>query len=43
MTYDHYFKQRMPMCESKLKKILAKNANLINSLDQNKFHLLVRK
>ena len=32
MTYDHYLKQKLPMCEVKLNQILAKNPRLVYHL-----------
>ena len=40
MTYDYYLKQTLPMCESKLNQILAKNPRLIyriNSCSSNPY------
>ena len=41
--YKHYIDQPMSMCERKIKMIFAKNPHLINSLDRNKNHPLIRK
>ena len=35
--------QPMSMCERKIKMNIAKNPRLINSLDRNKNHPLIRK
>ena len=43
MTYYHYLIQPMNMCEKKTNMIIAKNPHLINSLDRNKNHPLIRK
>ena len=43
MTYEYYIKQPMPALELRLNMIIAKNPELINSLDRNKNHPLIRK
>ena len=43
MTYKHYLKQPMHMCEIKLNEISAKNPSLINSLIRFHNHPLIRK
>ena len=43
MTYKHFINQPMSMCDRRLNLILAENPHLINSLDRNKNHPLVRK
>ena len=43
MTYQHYICQPMSMCERQINMNLAKNPQLINSLDRNKNHHLIRK
>ena len=43
VTYEHYINQPMSMCERKTNMIIARNPQLINSLDRNKNHPLVRK
>ena len=43
MTYELYNSQRMSMCERKLSLNIARNPHLINSLDRNKNHSLIRK
>ena len=42
MTYEHYLNQPNSMLEWKLNEMLAKNPHLINSLDRNKNHPLIR-
>ena len=39
MTYEHYVNQPMQSVDLRLNMIVAKNPQLINSLDQNKNHL----
>ena len=34
MTYEDQLKQRMPLCETELNHIFAKNARLINCLNR---------
>ena len=43
MTYEYYIKNTMPMVEKRINFIIAKNPKLINSLDRNKNHPLIRK
>ena len=43
MKYEHYMNQPKSMCERKINMIIAKNLQLINSLDRNKNHPLIRK
>ena len=43
MTYEYYMDQPMSMCEKKINKNIAKNPQLINSLDRNKNHPLIKK
>ena len=43
MTYDHYIKIPKPMLEWTIIKKLAKNSELISSLDRDKNHPLIRK
>ena len=43
MSYKHYINQPMPMLERRINMIIAKNPQLINSLDRNKNHPLIRK
>ena len=43
MTYEHYINQPMHMCEREINMNIAKNPELINSLDRNKNHPLSRK
>ena len=43
MTYEHYMNQPMHMCERNINMNFAKNPELINSLDQNRNHPLIRK
>ena len=43
MTYKYYINQPMSMCERKINMNIAKNPHLINSLDRNKNHPLIRK
>ena len=42
MTYEYYIKQPMCMLERRINMIIAKNPQLINSLDRNKSHPLIR-
>ena len=41
MTYKHYLKQPMSMCERKLNMIIAKNPTLLNSLKRYHNHPLI--
>ena len=43
MTYEKYINQIMSMCQRKINMIIARNPQLINSIDRNKNHLLIRK
>ena len=43
MTHKYYLKQPKPMCEIKLYEIIAKNPKLINCLNRNICHALIRK
>ena len=43
MTYESYFNQPMQAIELRLNMIIAKNPQLINALDRNKNHPLIRK
>ena len=43
MTYEHYINEPMHMCERKINLKVARNPQLINSLDRNKNHPLIRK
>ena len=43
MTYEHYMNQPMHMCERKKNVNIAKNPQLINLLDRNEKHPLIRK
>ena len=43
VTYDYYINQSMSMCERKINMNIARNSQLINSLDRNKNHPLIRK
>ena len=43
MSYKHYMDQQMSMCERKKNMNFARNPQLINSLDRNKNHPLIRK
>ena len=43
MTYKHYINQPRSMCERKINLNIAKNPHLMNSLDRNKNHPLIRK
>ena len=42
-TYEYYLKQPKPMCEIKINEIIAKNPKLINCLNGNFYHPLIRK
>ena len=42
MTCDNYFYNPMHMVERRLNMIIARNPHLINSLDRNKNHHLIR-
>ena len=43
MTLIYYVKQPKPMCETKLFEIIARNPKLINCLNRNNCHSLIRK
>ena len=43
MTHKYYLKQPKPMCERKLNEIIAKNSKLINCVNRNICHPLIRK
>ena len=43
MSYEYYISNPMPMVERRINFIIAKNPQLINSLDRNKNHPLIRK
>ena len=43
MAYECYINQPMQAIEIKLNVIIAKNPQLVNSLDQNKSHPPIRK
>ena len=43
ITYENYIKNPMPMVERRINFLIAKNPKLINSLDRNTNHLLIRK
>ena len=43
MTYEFFTNQPMSMCERKINMNIARNPHLINSLDRNKNHPLIRK
>ena len=43
MSYEHYINQLLSMCEGKVNFNFARNPKLINSLDHNKNHPLIRK
>ena len=43
MTYENYINQPMSMCETKINMIFARNPHLINSLNRNKNHPLIRQ
>ena len=42
MTYEYFIKQPMRMCERMINMNIAKNPQLINLLDRNKNHPLIR-
>ena len=42
MTCEYYINQPMSMCERKMNMNIAKSPQLINSLDRNKNHPLIR-
>ena len=43
MAYEYYINNPMPMVERWINFIIAKNPQLINSLNRNKNHPLIRK
>ena len=43
MTYERYLKQPKSMCEIKLNELIARNPKLINCLNRNISHPLIRK
>ena len=43
ITYESYMNNPMSMCERKINLNIAKKPQLINSLDRNKNHPLIRK
>ena len=43
MTYEHYINQPMSMCERQTNMNFARNPKMINSLDRNINHPLIRK
>ena len=43
MTYEHYMNQAMQSIELGIIVVIAKNPQLINSLDRNKNHPLIGK
>ena len=43
MIYENCMNQPMHMCERKINMEIAQNPQLINSLDRNKNHALIRK
>ena len=43
MSYKHYINQPMSMLERRINFIIARNPQLINSLDRNKNHPLINK
>ena len=43
MTYENYINQPTQGIELKINMVIAKNPQLINSLDRNKNHFLIRK
>ena len=43
MTYEHYINQPMSMCERKKNMRNARKPQLMNLLDRNKNHPLIRK
>ena len=43
MSFKHYVDQPMSMCERKINMNVAENPELINSLDRDKNHPLIRK
>ena len=43
MTYKYYLTYPMPMIERRINFIINKNPELLNSIDRNKNHPLIRK
>ena len=43
MTYEYYLKQTKSMCELKMNEIVARNPKIINCLNRNSLHTLIRK
>ena len=43
MTYEHCINKPMQMLKRRLNMVIAKNPQLISSLDQNKQHPLITK
>ena len=43
MTYEHNMNQPMCMCQLQIKLHVARNPQLINSLNRNKNHLSIKK
>ena len=43
MAYEYYINQPTSMCERKINMNIARNPHLINSLDRNENHPLIRK
>ena len=41
MTYEHYCKQKIPICENKLNQLLSKNPNLINRFIRGSFYPMI--
>ena len=41
LTYEHYINEPMSRCERKINMNIARNPQLISSLDCNKNHLLI--
>ena len=42
-TYGNYINQLMSMCERKITMNIVRNPHLMNSLDHNKNHPVIRK
>ena len=42
MTYENYINQPMSICERKIDMYIARNPQLINSLDRNINHPLIK-
>ena len=43
ITYENFLNNPISMCERMIKSNFAKNPQLINSLDRNKNHPLIKK